>query len=194
MTELMTAIELSTPYVQVFRATAPPPARLTLLVENRVRAALTANARPRSGTLDSELHDVTIGGSDWLLELLRVGDGSLDDTWQRTLLRERVRDGNGAFVPAAPDAFFALLNHALLRRRPELDVYQPALEEFARESAVSAEAVRDPVRAEATLAEYLRLNSYSHARPTAAGTGGRPGRAQNLIKRLGGRQSARATR
>ena len=194
VTELMTAIELSTPYVQLFRPTAPPPARLTLLVENRVRAALTANARPRSGTLDSELHDVTIGGSDWLLELLRVGDGSLDDTWQRTLLRERVRDGNGAFVPAAPDAFFALLNHALLRRRPELDVYQPALEELAREAAVSAEAVRDPVRAEATLAEYLRLNSYSHARPTAAGTGGRPGRAQNLIKRLGGRQSARATR
>ena len=146
------------------------------------------------GALDSELHDVTIGGSDWLLELLRVGDGSLDDTWQRTLLRERVRDGNGAFVPAAPDAFFALLNHALLRRRPELGVYQPALAELARDSAVSAAAVRDPVRAEATLAEYLRLNSYSHARPTAAGTGGRPGRAQNLIKRLGGRQSARATR
>ena len=137
MTELMTAIELSTPYVQLFRSTAPPSARLTLLVEDRVRAAVTADARPRSGTLDSELHDVTIGGSDWLLELLRVGDNSFDRTWQRTLLRERVRDGNGTFVPAAPDALFALLNHALLRRRSELDVYQPALEKLARDAAVS---------------------------------------------------------
>jgi peptidoglycan/xylan/chitin deacetylase (PgdA/CDA1 family) len=45
-----------------------------MVVQNRVRAVLTADARPHFGRLDSRLHDVTVGGETKVLEVLRPGD------------------------------------------------------------------------------------------------------------------------
>jgi peptidoglycan/xylan/chitin deacetylase (PgdA/CDA1 family) len=71
--ELVTAIEIATPTQRLppdIRATAD----LRLLVENRVRAALTANTRPHLERLNSRLHDATVAGNEVVLELLRPGD------------------------------------------------------------------------------------------------------------------------
>ena len=98
--ELLTALEVATPYVQLDADSSLASPCLTLLVENRVRAALTANTRPDTAGLDSEAHRVTIGGREWQLNLRRLGDGSLALARQRALLRQRVRDHAGRFVPA----------------------------------------------------------------------------------------------
>jgi peptidoglycan/xylan/chitin deacetylase (PgdA/CDA1 family) len=61
-----------------------------MVVENRVRAALTANARPHFDRLNSRSHDVTVAGEPIVLELLRRGDVPRSD------LRGRVRGLAGA--------------------------------------------------------------------------------------------------
>jgi peptidoglycan/xylan/chitin deacetylase (PgdA/CDA1 family) len=71
--ELVTAIGVAT------RSQRLPPAAhatpgLRMVVENRVRAVLTADARPHFSRLNSRLHDVTVAGEPIVLELLRRGD------------------------------------------------------------------------------------------------------------------------
>lgn len=98
--ELLTALEVATPYVQLDAGSSPDAPSLTLLVENRVRAALTANSRPDTGVLDSDTHRVTVAGRELILHLRRLGDGSLGVARQRAMLRQRVRDNAGRFVPS----------------------------------------------------------------------------------------------
>jgi len=71
--ELVTAIEVATEAQRLPPAEHASPA-LRMVVQNRVRAVLTADARPHFGRLDSRLHDVTVGGETKVLEVLRPGD------------------------------------------------------------------------------------------------------------------------
>lgn len=70
--ELITALEVATESQRLPPAEHASPA-LRMVVKNRVRAALTADAKPHFGRLDSRLHDVTVGGETVVLELLRPG-------------------------------------------------------------------------------------------------------------------------
>ncbi len=168
--ELLSAIEVSTPYVLPYGArppfaTAPngtcPPPRLTLLVRDRVRAALTANSRPATASFDSPVHEVTIDDSRVVLELRRPGDGHLDHRWQRALLRRRVRDAGGAFVPGPPDHLYALLYHTLLDDdAAEAAPYAAVLEELARRESLPSGNVRDRRFARGVLDEYLQRMGY----------------------------------
>jgi peptidoglycan/xylan/chitin deacetylase (PgdA/CDA1 family) len=67
--ELMTAIGVATRSQRVPPVASSTPA-LRMVVENRVRAVLTADARPHGGRLNSRLHDVTVAGESMVLELL----------------------------------------------------------------------------------------------------------------------------
>ena len=71
--ELVTAIGVATPSQRLPPAAHTTPG-LRMLVENRVRAVLTADARPHFGRLNSRLHDVTVAGEPIVLELLRGVD------------------------------------------------------------------------------------------------------------------------
>lgn len=71
--ELVAAVEVATRTERLPALAAGTPA-LRLVVENRVRAALTANARPHFDRLNSRLHDVSVAGEPLVLELLRRGD------------------------------------------------------------------------------------------------------------------------
>jgi peptidoglycan/xylan/chitin deacetylase (PgdA/CDA1 family) len=83
--QLLTALEVATRSERLPSVSQETPA-LRMVVENRVRAALTANARPRLGVLDSQLHDVTVADRPMVLELLRRRDGRRAST-----VRERLR-------------------------------------------------------------------------------------------------------
>jgi peptidoglycan/xylan/chitin deacetylase (PgdA/CDA1 family) len=109
--ELLTALEVSISLDVVPRASGPATA-LRLVVDDRVRAALTANARPRSGELDSELHDVMIDQKPTALELLQPTHASLPNPTAR--LREgaegslrRVQSARGRGIPS-PSAVILL--------------------------------------------------------------------------------------
>jgi peptidoglycan/xylan/chitin deacetylase (PgdA/CDA1 family) len=71
--ELVTALEVASESQRLPPTEHATPA-LRMVVQNRVRAVLTADARPHFGRLDSRLHDVTVGGETKVLEVLRPGD------------------------------------------------------------------------------------------------------------------------
>jgi peptidoglycan/xylan/chitin deacetylase (PgdA/CDA1 family) len=68
--ELVTALEVAAQSQRLPSTEDATPA-LRMLVSNRVRAVLTADARPHFARLDSRLHDVTVGGETIVLELVR---------------------------------------------------------------------------------------------------------------------------
>ena len=103
VSELLEAIDAATPYVLLAEhaETDGKPPSLELLVVDRTRAALTANAPIEALTLDRL--QVDVAGAPLVLVLTGVGDGSLARRRQRALLERRVVDPLGRFV-AGDDA------------------------------------------------------------------------------------------
>jgi hypothetical protein len=90
--ELLLDLELSLPYV-LLDAKRP----LKVLLEERWWAdVITAVHGPRRG---ASLLSIPVGEGSVELVATHVGDGSLNRERQRSLLRDRVRDASGAFVP-----------------------------------------------------------------------------------------------
>lgn len=66
--ELVAAISVATPCIEIDDRASTGRESLTLQVGDRVRAALTANARPLDAS-DPSRHEVTVGGAPLVLEL-----------------------------------------------------------------------------------------------------------------------------
>jgi peptidoglycan/xylan/chitin deacetylase (PgdA/CDA1 family) len=105
--ELVTAIGVATRSQRLPPAAHPGP-DLRIVVENRVRAVLTADARPHFTRLNSRLHDVTVAGEPVVLELVRRGDrpgsdlkGGLRGRAQASVSNRRRLAGGRRGAPAA---------------------------------------------------------------------------------------------
>jgi peptidoglycan/xylan/chitin deacetylase (PgdA/CDA1 family) len=102
--ELVTALEVASESQRLPPTEAASPA-VRMMVENRVRAVLTADARPHFGRLDSRLHDVTVGGETVVLELLRPA-------------HRRERGGSGGLPGRLRESGSKVLGVGLRRKTP----------------------------------------------------------------------------
>jgi hypothetical protein len=100
--QLLTDLELSLPYVVLEEEPT-----LSVLLHERWWADVVAavHDQPRR----SRRLTIPVGGSPLELAVSHVGDGLLNTERQRSILRGRVRDGSGLFVPADEDERCAAL-------------------------------------------------------------------------------------
>ena len=133
--ELLTALEVTVGYVLL--------GRQRLLVSDRGRAEQVAG---RHGELG----------------LWAVGDGSFDEAWQRAVLRERVRDERGVYVPSSRDRFYLRLYEAVAHGRA---VPPDELVELADAAGAPAGDYPDPRFARAVLDELFHRTGWRYVLP-----------------------------
>jgi hypothetical protein len=139
--QLLSALDVACDYVLL----AEQP--LELLVGKRARAEQLLS----SGD-DVELHE--------------EGDGDLHPGWQRALLRERVRDTRGRWVPTPQHRAMTALHRALGDRAEPTRKLEVALDDEARATLPRGD-FSDPVFARALLDDFLRRNGWApKRRPT----------------------------
>jgi len=177
--ELLTAVELTLRYV-LLPELEDSPGRLRLLVEGAWDhwgvQWLVGEPDEQPAAARGQLLAITIAGSQHELELRHVGDGYHEVGWQRAMLRDRLRDHEGAFVLPAEHEFFALMHELLFAGR------SPSVAELARLSVFARDAGMQPIEiADFALVRQLldsfvdryRERSTGHFRARAAREGSR---------------------
>jgi hypothetical protein len=145
--ELLKAIELTCGYVRLPAATE---GSLTLLTTDRWWAALIADP---PGDPWAARHEVRVGDETRDVVLSEVGDGLLDESWQRALLADAVRE-HGVFVPPRSELFYLLLARLLERGAPATPGEVDELDRLASEAGLAPLETAGPAELEARLHEH----------------------------------------
>jgi hypothetical protein len=97
------------------------------------------------------------------VELHEEGDGDLHPGWQRALLRERVWDADGRWIPTPQHRAMTSLHRALRDPAGPTLTLEVALDDEARETLPQGD-IADPVYARALLDDFLRRNGWAPER------------------------------
>jgi len=160
-TQLFDALRACLRFVVLQRHESDEEAILTLLVDDRDRAATLA-AGAASLRRDRPV-ECRVAGRLVRIHLRELGDGTLDPAWQRALLHHPVRHGDGALVPPPSDAPYIGLYEAVVHTPPD----GPAATALAAapEPGLPPGDYRDPAFARAVLDEFLFLSGYDYVTP-----------------------------
>jgi len=117
--------------------------------------------QPRGRIKDGIHYKVQIGGKTVAVDVRHVGDGYLDQRWERHILKNRKVFGRMCFVPEETDHMYSLLYHALIQKRTVSSDYCAVLTGFFGEAF--AEGSRQDRLA--ILEKFMRENGYRYTWP-----------------------------
>jgi hypothetical protein len=164
--ELLTAFEVTFGYVLLSRrddgvagVSGDQQAVVDVLVEDRWWAAVTANTQPSDDETNAP-HVLEVRGKPLRLLLREPGDRDLDSAWQRDILRRRVRDASGTFVPSPLDSFYLTLHRAVAAGLPVGGETARELQSAAAEHRFATGDLRDLRVAAEALAGFFRAEGY----------------------------------
>ncbi len=161
--QLFSALEATLRYVRLHPDSTVGRPLLTVLVDDLRRAELLVGGAESAGTVRTRV-GVDVLGFDFRV----LGDGSLDRAWQQALLRERIKDGSGIFVPTQEDRVFTEL-YELLVNRTEFDAQAVSrICGSAEAAALPRGDYGDPVFVRALLDDYLHRMSYAYTLPRSS--------------------------
>jgi hypothetical protein len=159
--ELLTALDVTGRFAIVREEKRAEPPRLTLLVDDRRRARLIAAGSDAHGTRAQ----VRTGGKLLELVLREPGDRLLDPEWERAMLRERVRDGSGAWAVSREHRFFGRLYEAVAHESVVSTATAAELSSTAAAVGAPAGDYSDPRFARAVLGDFLRRAGWRYSLP-----------------------------
>ena len=160
--ELLTALDVCLRYVLLWSETnGVDGRRLTLLVDDWRRARDIAVGRPDSG--DATTITCRVAGERVVLALRELGDGTLDPTWQRAMLRHQLRLADGTLVPSPEDRAYCLLYELVAHTPPGTS--RPATSLSGLTDWLPQGDYADARFARAVLETFMLMSGYDYALP-----------------------------
>lgn len=92
---------------------------IDILVTELDNLCSLANARSRSKSDPDWWREVLVGENRIVFDIREIGDGDLDLSWQRKILRDATLDPIGVFLPSQLDQFFSTVHHVATEKNPE---------------------------------------------------------------------------
>ena len=129
---------------------------IDLLVDNTAETAILLNARRRTwhGYVYSETR---VGSRDVLIHPSGVGDGYLDEAWERDILRTRVLSPRGVYLPSDENTFYALVYHCAIQKQHVRSDYPAPAARLAARLGLPGRSFDDWF---AALESFLGRNGY----------------------------------
>ena len=84
----------------------------------------------------THLFHVNIDGREVLFDIRHIGDNYYDETWQKNIIKNKILNKIGVYVPRPDDYFFSLLYHAYIQKPKFNDKYIDHLTDFSEKIGI----------------------------------------------------------
>ncbi|RUS46470.1 hypothetical protein [Cohnella sp. AR92] len=141
---------------------------IDLLVRNPIDIAYLLNGDLVFREPERVHYRILIGGQLVYFDFRYVGDGYMDEEWERSLLRNRTFSPKGFYTPNPEDCFYSLLYHAVIHKRSVAPDYFARLCEMAKRLKLAdfdASTLLDPARLQLFMNRYLNDRRYRYTVP-----------------------------
>lgn len=134
--ELFKTLNSSCNYV-VLRGLDDKGGDIDLLVDNFSKVKYLLNAEKVHKQPYRCQVKTKVANSEVLFDLSSVGDDYYCEKWEEDILRNRVYDKRGYYVPNKEDLFYTLIYHALFHKKALTDKYNETLKNISKEIGIS---------------------------------------------------------
>jgi len=104
-----------------------------------------------------------IQGVEALFHCKYIGDDYYDKKWQREILKTRIKNDKGIFIPNNKEYFYSLLYHALYQKTYVSNTYKPIFEELMSKLDIKPDTSVENLKK--IMEKYLVDNNYKITQP-----------------------------
>ncbi|MFC5406534.1 hypothetical protein [Cohnella soli] len=175
LSQLFSALRSTTDYVVLRNFECLPDTYHTalhgdidLLVRDSVDVALLLNGKkvfPEPYRIHYQVH---VGGQPVYFDFRHVGDGYMDEVWERDILKRRTLSPKGFFTPEPKDYFYSLLYHASVHKpsiAPDYFARLSAIAERMEITGFSPSTMMDPYSLKHFMDTYMQQEGYRYTVP-----------------------------
>lgn len=137
-----------------------------ILCENFDTAKLILNSNNSTKQKKRVQQIVKIGEEKINFDLRYVGDGYLDEKWEKNILLNRVYNEKGFYTPNHIDYLFTIIYHVLIQKSEISKDYISRVEELSKFLYIEKIDISNENDALIALNDYLVKNNYSVVEPT----------------------------
>ncbi|MCQ2517656.1 MAG: hypothetical protein MJ119_02745 [Lachnospiraceae bacterium] len=138
---------------------------IDFLCANRKELVECLGLKPRVKKDDGIHYYTKVNDTKIAIDLRQTGDGYLDDSWQRNILKNRIKKQN-FYVMDGKNYFYSLLYHVVIQKHKIGEDYAIRLKNMA--DALGTEWDSD--KPAAVLNRFMREEGYRYVYPEFAGT------------------------
>ena len=138
---------------------------IDILAEDKNEIELVTNAKKISPQNFGRRFRITVNGEKIHCDLRYVGDGYLDEKWEKHILKQR-ECRNGVFVPNEENYFYSYLYHCLVQKKSISEIHVKKLSEISKKvgenmniNKKNKELFRE------YLEEFLKNRKFSYSQP-----------------------------
>jgi len=138
---------------------------IDILAEDKNEIELVTNAKKISPQNFGRRFRITVNGEKIHCDLRYVGDGYLDEKWEKHILKQR-EYRNGVFVPNEENYFYSYLYHCLVQKKSISEIHVKKLSEISKKvgenmniNKKNKELFRE------YLEEFLKNRKFSYSQP-----------------------------
>ncbi len=149
------------------RYTSKTHVDIDLLGSSALALKYIINAQPVFPSSQRVLHYTLVDNQKVLFDFRSIGDGYYDESWERSMLQNRIFHQAGFYRPSEEDYFFSLLYHALIHKPSVSDDYKVILSSLADKLKIrlSPADFSDRSRCLEVLNDFLNRNGYHFTEP-----------------------------
>ena len=139
---------------------------IDILAEDKNEIELISNAKKISPQNFGRRFRILVNNEKIHLDLRYVGDGYLDEEWEKSILNKRISK-NGIFVPNEKNYFYSYLYHCLIQKKSMSEIHVKRISKLGKNIRKNIDIVKydnkENFREE--LEEFLKKENFSYSRP-----------------------------
>ena len=139
---------------------------IDILAEDKNEIELISNAKKISPQNYGRRFKILVNGEKIHLDLRYVGDGYLDEKWQKYILRQRVLR-NGIFVPDEENYFYSYLYHCLVQKKSVDGIHAKKISELGKKIGKNSniDKINNKETYREDLEDFLKNENFSYSKP-----------------------------
>jgi len=139
---------------------------IDILAEDKNEIELISNAKKISPQNFGRRFRILVNNEKIHLDLRYVGDGYLDEEWQKSILDKRI-SRSGIFVPNEKNYFYSYLYHCLIQKKSISEIHARKISKLGKNIAKNIDIVKDNNKENfrEELEQFLKKENFSYSQP-----------------------------